>query len=125
MVQSRNQPIVVSKISFLFTVITSWCELEELPYINRTCHLCHPLPWWHCSRAFALCVFLVEGNISSFYLFQNLISITTLLLINMFIWQLDLFTTLKALGLIGIFLMFVGHSTLSHIASVSAKVKSA
>ncbi|KAL8101174.1 dolichyl-diphosphooligosaccharide--protein glycosyltransferase subunit 2 [Apium graveolens] len=39
--------------------------------------------------------------------------------------KLDLFTTLKALGFLGIFLMFVGHRTLSHIASTSAKLKSA
>ncbi|KAL7200897.1 hypothetical protein ACSBR1_032760 [Camellia fascicularis] len=39
--------------------------------------------------------------------------------------KLDLFTTLKALGFLGIFLMFVGHRTLSHLASTSAKLKSA
>ncbi|XP_059626037.1 dolichyl-diphosphooligosaccharide--protein glycosyltransferase subunit 2 isoform X2 [Cornus florida] len=39
--------------------------------------------------------------------------------------KLDLFTTLKALGILGIFLMFVGHRTLSHLASTSAKLKSA
>lgn len=38
--------------------------------------------------------------------------------------KLDLFTTLKALGFLGIFLMFVGHRTLSHLASTSAKLKS-
>ncbi|KVI12342.1 Ribophorin II [Cynara cardunculus var. scolymus] len=52
--------------------------------------------------------------------------IAAVLLLYVFFWlKLDLFTTLKALGVIGIFLMFVGHSTLSHIASVSVKVKSA
>ncbi|KAI3772982.1 hypothetical protein L6452_04178 [Arctium lappa] len=52
--------------------------------------------------------------------------IAAVLVLYVFFWlKLDLFTTLKALGLIGIFLMFVGHSTLSHIASTSAKVKSA
>lgn len=39
--------------------------------------------------------------------------------------KLDLFTTLKALGFLGILLMFVGHRTLSHLASASAKLKSA
>ncbi|KAK4801033.1 hypothetical protein SAY86_021520 [Trapa natans] len=39
--------------------------------------------------------------------------------------KLDLFTTLKGLGLLGIFLMFVGHRILSHLASSSAKLKSA
>ncbi|XP_023745534.1 dolichyl-diphosphooligosaccharide--protein glycosyltransferase subunit 2 [Lactuca sativa] len=48
-----------------------------------------------------------------------------LLLYVFFWWKLDLFTTLKALGVLGIFLMFVGHSTLSHLASTSAKIKSA
>ncbi|KAL0791150.1 hypothetical protein Bca101_007396 [Brassica carinata] len=38
---------------------------------------------------------------------------------------LDLFTTLKALSLLGVFLLFVGHSTLSHLASASNKLKSA
>lgn len=39
--------------------------------------------------------------------------------------KLDLFTTLKAVGCLGIFLMFVGHRTLSHLASTSSKLKSA
>ena len=39
--------------------------------------------------------------------------------------QLDLFTTLKILGLLGVFLLFVGHRLLSHLASASAKLKSA
>ncbi|XP_076899424.1 dolichyl-diphosphooligosaccharide--protein glycosyltransferase subunit 2-like [Bidens hawaiensis] len=39
--------------------------------------------------------------------------------------KLDLFPTLKTLGVLGMFLMFVGHRTLSHLASASAKVKSA
>ncbi|XP_012831126.1 PREDICTED: dolichyl-diphosphooligosaccharide--protein glycosyltransferase subunit 2 [Erythranthe guttata] len=41
----------------------------------------------------------------------------------LFWFKLDLFTTLKTLGLLGIFLMFVGHKTLSHLASTSAKLK--
>lgn len=39
--------------------------------------------------------------------------------------QLDLFTTLKALGFLGAFLLFVGHRILSHLAHTSAKLKSA
>ncbi|KAL3647727.1 proteasome regulatory particle base subunit [Castilleja foliolosa] len=48
-----------------------------------------------------------------------------LTLYALFWFKLDLFTTLKALGLLGMFLMFVGHKTLSHLASTSAKLKSA
>ncbi|KAK9055701.1 hypothetical protein SSX86_026786 [Deinandra increscens subsp. villosa] len=48
-----------------------------------------------------------------------------LVLYALFWLKLDLFTTLKSLGIIGIFLMFVGHRTLSHLASTSAKLKSA
>ncbi|MFS7930482.1 putative dolichyl-diphosphooligosaccharide--protein glycotransferase [Helianthus anomalus] len=52
--------------------------------------------------------------------------IAVVLILYVFFWlKLDLFTTLKTLGVIGIFLMFVGHRTLSHLASVSAKLKSA
>ncbi|KAK4493179.1 hypothetical protein RD792_017963 [Penstemon davidsonii] len=47
-----------------------------------------------------------------------------LLLYALFWFKLDLFTTLKALGLLGMFLMFVGHTTLSHLASTSTKLKS-
>ncbi|KAG8370816.1 hypothetical protein BUALT_Bualt13G0022800 [Buddleja alternifolia] len=48
-----------------------------------------------------------------------------LLLYALFWFKLDLFTTLKALGFLGMFLMFVGHKTLSHLASASSKLKSA
>lgn len=48
-----------------------------------------------------------------------------LLLYVLFWWKLDLFTTLKILGLLGVFLLFVGHRLLSHLASASAKLKSA
>ncbi|KAL6564088.1 proteasome regulatory particle base subunit [Orobanche hederae] len=48
-----------------------------------------------------------------------------LALYALFWFKLDLFTTLKALGLLGMLLMFVGHKTLSHLASTSAKLKSA
>ncbi|KAK3028143.1 hypothetical protein RJ639_039004 [Escallonia herrerae] len=46
-------------------------------------------------------------------------------LYGLFWLKLDLFTTLKALGFLGVFLMSVGHRTLSHLASTSAKLKSA
>uniref|UniRef100_A0A2P2LYJ5 Dolichyl-diphosphooligosaccharide--protein glycosyltransferase subunit 2 n=3 Tax=Rhizophora mucronata TaxID=61149 RepID=A0A2P2LYJ5_RHIMU len=48
-----------------------------------------------------------------------------LLLYGLFWLKLDLFTTLKALGFLGAFLMFVGHRLLSHLASTSSKLKSA
>ncbi|KAL6564482.1 hypothetical protein OROMI_015932 [Orobanche minor] len=48
-----------------------------------------------------------------------------LALYALFWFKLDLFTTLKALGVLGMLLMFVGHKTLSHLASTSAKLKSA
>ncbi|XP_010934313.2 dolichyl-diphosphooligosaccharide--protein glycosyltransferase subunit 2 [Elaeis guineensis] len=38
--------------------------------------------------------------------------------------KLDLFTTLKALGFLGVLLVFVGHRTLSYHASTTAKLKS-
>ncbi|XP_042387173.1 dolichyl-diphosphooligosaccharide--protein glycosyltransferase subunit 2-like [Zingiber officinale] len=51
--------------------------------------------------------------------------IAAILLLYVLFWlKLDLFTTLKVLGLIGVFLIFVGHRTLSCLASTSAgKVK--
>ncbi|GER24940.1 glycosyltransferase subunit 2 [Striga asiatica] len=48
-----------------------------------------------------------------------------LTLYALFWFKLDLFTTLKALGILGMFLMFVGHKTLSYLATTSAKLKSA
>ncbi|PKU72864.1 dolichyl-diphosphooligosaccharide--protein glycosyltransferase subunit 2 [Dendrobium catenatum] len=47
-----------------------------------------------------------------------------LLLYGLFWLKLDLFTALKALCFLGPFLVFVGHRTLSHLASTSAKLKS-
>ncbi|XP_039138283.1 dolichyl-diphosphooligosaccharide--protein glycosyltransferase subunit 2 [Dioscorea cayenensis subsp. rotundata] len=53
------------------------------------------------------------------------IGIGAVLVLYVLFWlKLDLFTTLKALGLLGIFLIFVGHRTLSHHASISSKLKS-
>lgn len=52
--------------------------------------------------------------------------IAAVLLLYVLFWlKLDLFTTLKWLGILGAFLMFVGHRTLSYLASASAKLKSA
>ncbi|XP_057480677.1 dolichyl-diphosphooligosaccharide--protein glycosyltransferase subunit 2-like [Actinidia eriantha] len=57
-------------------------------------------------------------------LFQ--LGIAAVLSLYVLFWlKLDLFTTLKALGFLGIFLMVVGHRTLSHLASTSTKLKSA
>ncbi|GAV80154.1 Ribophorin_II domain-containing protein [Cephalotus follicularis] len=57
-------------------------------------------------------------------LFQ--LGIAAVLLLYALFWlKLDLFTTLRTLGFLGAFLMFVGHRTLSHLAATSAKLKSA
>ncbi|OEL29062.1 Dolichyl-diphosphooligosaccharide--protein glycosyltransferase subunit 2 [Dichanthelium oligosanthes] len=48
-----------------------------------------------------------------------------LLLYVLFWLKLDLFTTLKYLGLLSIFLVFVGHRTLSYLSSASTKQKTA
>ncbi|KAK6940650.1 Dolichyl-diphosphooligosaccharide--protein glycosyltransferase subunit Swp1, partial [Dillenia turbinata] len=53
------------------------------------------------------------------------LGIGAVLLLYVLFWlKLDLFMTLKALGLLGIFLIFVGQRILSHLASTSAKLKS-
>ncbi|TVU36096.1 hypothetical protein EJB05_18011 [Eragrostis curvula] len=52
--------------------------------------------------------------------------IGAVLLLYVLFWvKLDLFTTLKYLGFLGIFLVFVGHRTLSYLSSASAKQKTA
>ncbi|XP_021903831.1 dolichyl-diphosphooligosaccharide--protein glycosyltransferase subunit 2-like [Carica papaya] len=54
------------------------------------------------------------------------LGIGAVLVLYVFFWlKLDLFTTLKALGFLGVFLMFVGHRILSYLSSTSAKLKSA
>ncbi|ESW16876.1 hypothetical protein PHAVU_007G191800 [Phaseolus vulgaris] len=54
------------------------------------------------------------------------VGIAGVLLLYVLFWlKLDLFTTLKAFGLLGAILMFVGHRILSHLALTSAKLKSA
>lgn len=51
--------------------------------------------------------------------------IAAILLLYALFWvKLNLFTTLKALGFLGVFLVFVGHRTLSHLAASSSKLKS-
>ncbi|GMH31249.1 hypothetical protein Nepgr_033092 [Nepenthes gracilis] len=52
--------------------------------------------------------------------------IAAVLILYVLFWvKLNLFTTLKILGFLGVFLLFVGHRILSHLASTSAKLKSA
>ncbi|OAY67978.1 Dolichyl-diphosphooligosaccharide--protein glycosyltransferase subunit 2, partial [Ananas comosus] len=52
--------------------------------------------------------------------------IAAVLLLYVLFWlKLDLFTTLKILGFLGPFLVFVGHRTLSYLASTSTKQKAA
>ncbi|KAL5561928.1 hypothetical protein UlMin_031675 [Ulmus minor] len=54
------------------------------------------------------------------------LGIAAVLLLYVLFWlKLDLFTTLKTLGFLGVFLVFVGHRILSHLASTSSKLKSA
>ncbi|KAM2733281.1 hypothetical protein EV2_036725 [Malus domestica] len=54
------------------------------------------------------------------------VGVAAVLLLYVLFWlKLDLFTTLKTLGLLGVFLLFVGHRILSHLASTSSKLKSA
>ncbi|CAN8325454.1 unnamed protein product [Cochlearia groenlandica] len=64
------------------------------------------------------------GPATSALLFHG--GIGAVLLLYVLFWlKLDLFTTLKALSLLGVFLLFVGHRTLSNLASASNKLKSA
>ncbi|KAL4360964.1 hypothetical protein GQ457_04G027120 [Hibiscus cannabinus] len=54
------------------------------------------------------------------------VGIGAVLLLYVFFWlKLDLFQTLKLVGLLGVFLVFVGHRILSYLAATSAKLKSA
>ncbi|XP_018485011.1 dolichyl-diphosphooligosaccharide--protein glycosyltransferase subunit 2-like [Raphanus sativus] len=64
------------------------------------------------------------GAATSALLFHG--GIGAVLLLYVLFWlKLDLFTTLKALSLLGVFLLFVGHRTLSGLAAASNKLKSA
>ncbi|XP_047326934.1 dolichyl-diphosphooligosaccharide--protein glycosyltransferase subunit 2-like [Impatiens glandulifera] len=62
---------------------------------------------------------------ASFALLFHLGIAAVLSLYVLFWLKLDLFTTLKVLGLLGIFILFVGQRNLSHLASASSKLKSA
>nr|XP_048337513.1 dolichyl-diphosphooligosaccharide--protein glycosyltransferase subunit 2 isoform X2 [Ziziphus jujuba var. spinosa] len=67
-----------------------------------------------------------SSTIPATFAFLFHLGIAAVLLLYVLFWvKLDLFTTLKALGLLGVFLLFVGHRILSHLASASAKLKSA
>ncbi|XP_060667481.1 dolichyl-diphosphooligosaccharide--protein glycosyltransferase subunit 2 isoform X2 [Ziziphus jujuba] len=67
-----------------------------------------------------------SSTIPATFAFLFHLGIAAVLLLYVLFWvKLDLFTTLKALGLLGTFLLFVGHRILSHLASASAKLKSA
>lgn len=59
-------------------------------------------------------------------LWWNIIALRkALLTIILLLEQLDLFTTLKYLSFLGVFLVFVGHRTLSHLSNTAAKQKTA
>ncbi|XP_016449270.1 dolichyl-diphosphooligosaccharide--protein glycosyltransferase subunit 2 isoform X3 [Nicotiana tabacum] len=60
-----------------------------------------------------------------FAILFHLLIAAVLSLYVLFWLQWNLFQTLRALGFLGIFLLFVGHRTVSHLASTSAKLKSA
>lgn len=67
-----------------------------------------------------------SSAVTALYAFLFHFGIAAVLLLYVLFWlKLDLFTTLKGLGFLGIFLVFVGHRTLSYLASTSAKLKSA
>ncbi|WJX11946.1 proteasome regulatory particle base subunit [Trifolium repens] len=54
------------------------------------------------------------------------LGLAAVLLLYVLFWlKLDLFTTLKTLGLLGVFTMFFGHRILSYLALTSSKLKSA
>ncbi|XP_050205978.1 dolichyl-diphosphooligosaccharide--protein glycosyltransferase subunit 2 [Mercurialis annua] len=67
-----------------------------------------------------------SSAVSATFAFLFHLGIGAVLLLYALFWlKLDLFTTLKALSFLGVFLMFVGHRILSHLASASSKLKSA
>ncbi|KAL3849975.1 hypothetical protein ACJIZ3_011857 [Penstemon smallii] len=68
---------------------------------------------------------LPKSTVPATFAFLFHLGIAAVLVLYALFWlKLDLFTTLKVLGLLGMFLMFVGHKTLSHLASTSSKLKS-
>ncbi|KAI5002998.1 hypothetical protein ZWY2020_027648 [Hordeum vulgare] len=76
----------------------SGSQLEELPFPARTSSICITLPC----------------------------GIGAVLLLYVLFWvKLDLFTTLKYLSFLVVFLVFVGHRTLSHLSNTAAKQKTA
>ena len=98
---------------------------ERVPFVSCSCHVCHTLPCWHRCHPFTLHALLVEGMLLLSFAHQSFSSKFNFLLTCVSaVKQLNLFTTLKALGFLGAFLVFVGHRTLSYLASSSAKLKS-
>ena len=65
-----------------WTVITSRCEPEELPYIGGSCYICHPLPSRPCCSSVALCTFLVEGPSFSILPFSFILPVALHLIYN-------------------------------------------
>lgn len=104
---------------------SSWSELEEFPVLARTGRICLTFPCWDRSSPDALRSLLDQGLPCSLVMnvpVWKLALTFTSILISV---QLDLFTTLKYLGFLGIFLVFVGHRALSYLSSVSTKQKTA
>ncbi|XP_048232538.1 dolichyl-diphosphooligosaccharide--protein glycosyltransferase subunit 2 isoform X2 [Ricinus communis] len=67
-----------------------------------------------------------SSAVSATFAFLFHFGIAAVLFLYVLFWlKLDLFTTMKTLGFLGVFLMFVGHRILSHLASTSSKLKSA
>ncbi|KAG7548239.1 Dolichyl-diphosphooligosaccharide--protein glycosyltransferase subunit Swp1 [Arabidopsis suecica] len=102
--QPPIQPLRLRRKSRGGIADTVGSEHKELPIIDWSCNIRSTIPRRHRSCFASLRAILVEGKFSK---------------------PLDLFTTLKALSLLGVFLLFVGHSTLSHLAAASNKLKSA
>ncbi|KAG7543576.1 Terpenoid cyclases/protein prenyltransferase alpha-alpha toroid [Arabidopsis thaliana x Arabidopsis arenosa] len=102
--QPPIQPLRLRRKSRGGIADTVGSEHKELPIIDWSCNIRSTIPQRHRNCSASLRAILVEGKFSK---------------------PLDLFTTLKALSLLGVFLLFVGHSTLSHLAAASNKLKSA
>ncbi|XP_039005684.1 dolichyl-diphosphooligosaccharide--protein glycosyltransferase subunit 2-like isoform X2 [Hibiscus syriacus] len=70
-------------------------------------------------------IFPMDTIAATFAIFFH-VGIGAVLFLYVFFWlKLDLFQTLKLLGLLGVFLASVGHRILSYLAATSAKLKSA
>ncbi|XP_064943298.1 dolichyl-diphosphooligosaccharide--protein glycosyltransferase subunit 2 isoform X2 [Musa acuminata AAA Group] len=97
------------ELSSAFLVLTL---LPLVGFLIGLLHLGVNLKGFPSSSVPAFCSILFHGGIGA------------ILLLYVFFWlKLDLFTTLEALGLLGVFLIFVGHRTLSHHASTPTKLK--